>query len=179
MPGEAREKLASLQAELVAALTRQAAPPAGFNATRIAAAASALMTKRMRAVARAWPELGEAFAGFAARFQEYALSNPLPHAGGPLADGRVFVRWLSHRLELESRICLRALAVDLRYVASASGLTPRRRPALGIARLRDSHRLIVAVRFPGLGEWWGSVPWLGVLACLSPNHAGQSMVSSK
>src|SRR4051812_48216047 len=92
MSAETRTLLAQKQAELVAALARQAAPPAGFNADRVRAAAASLAGKRRHAVARAWPSVPAALGErYAERFDTYAATAPLPRLGGPLADGRGFL----------------------------------------------------------------------------------------
>ena len=50
-----RDDLARRQAALVAALVAGASPPPGFDETRVAATASALMRKRAGEVAALWP----------------------------------------------------------------------------------------------------------------------------
>jgi hypothetical protein len=167
MSADARARLAALQAELVAALAGHAAPPTGFDAERIRAAAAALATKRRRAMARAWPGLT---AAIAEHFDSYAAATPLPRLGGPLADGRAFLRWLAARAEYPHQTRLQALAVDLRYATTADGLVPRRGPMLKAAWLRSTRRLVMALRLPWLGEWWVSVPldWRGLWRARSP-----------
>ena len=123
--------LAALQAELVAALAGRVDPPTGFDAARIRATAVSLASKRRRAVARAWPGIATALGDhYAERFDAYAETNPLPRDGGPLADGRAFLRWLDARGETLDECRLQALAVDLRHRRTATGLAPRRGLAL-------------------------------------------------
>ncbi len=161
---ESRARLAAQQATLVSALMARGEPPADFDGTRLRAAIVSLARKRARAVARAWPglalELGRCLDE---RFAAYAADVPLPRAGGPLADGRAFARWLADRGELPEVGRLQALAVDLRFASTGSGLLPRRGPTCRIAWLRRSRRLVVAVRLPWLGERWLSFPrgWRG------------------
>ena len=160
MSAETRARLAALQAELVEALARGAAPPIGFDAERLQAAATALATKRRCAAARAWPALADAIER---HFDEYATASPLPRLGGPLADGRAFLRWLAARGEHAAEARLQALAVDLRFKTTADGLVPRRGPAMKAAMLHAPRRVVVALRLPWLGEWWLRIPVAGRL----------------
>jgi hypothetical protein len=159
MSVDARADLAARQAELVAALAGRVAPPAGFDVGRLQAAASSLATKRLRAVARAWPGVAAALGDrFGECFRAFAGTSPPPAAGGPLADGRAFLRWLAAREELPEAGRLQALAVDLRFAEGPNGLAPRRWPALKIALLRNPRRLVIGLRLPWLGERWLSFP---------------------
>jgi hypothetical protein len=153
MPDDARAELAARQAALVAALTAGAAPPAGFDTRRLRAAAASLAVKRRRAVARAWPGLAGVLDE---RFTAFTASTPLPRDGGPLADGRAFVRWLGGAAPAACR--LQALAVDLRYARTAGGLVARRGPVLKVVVLPEPRRLVLALRLPGLGERWLTIP---------------------
>jgi hypothetical protein len=151
--------LAARQAELVSALTGAGPAPASFDADRVAAAAEALGRKRARAAARAWPTLAAALGDrFAELFADYARTAPLPRRGGPLADGRAFVRRLTAASRLPDEARLQVLAVDLEYAGSADGLVPRRGPAIQAAWLRGSRRLILGVRLPWLGIYWCRSP---------------------
>jgi hypothetical protein len=69
---------------------------------------------------------------------------PIPREGGPLADGRAFVRDLAARRPLPDAVRLQALAVDTRYRRAASGLVPRRLPLPRFAWLPQSRRLAIA-----------------------------------
>src|SRR5262249_21392119 len=109
MSAEARAQLGALQGELVEALVGDGPAPAGFDAGRLRAAAASLAVKRRRAAARAWRGLAAALGGpFAERFDAFAATTPLPRDGGPLADGRVFLRWLG-KTELPEEVRLQAL----------------------------------------------------------------------
>ena len=155
MPDEGRRELAARQAALVAALAGRAAPPLGFDADRLRATAVSLANKRRRAVARAWPGLTDALGDrFAERFDAYAKSAPLPSDGGPLADGRAFLRWLTAAGEPVLACEMQQFAVDLRFRWTNGGLTPRRGLAVKFARLGKPRRTIIAVRLPWLGEHW-------------------------
>jgi hypothetical protein len=152
---DGRAELGRLQAALVDTLAGAAPPPAGFDPVRLQAAARSLAAKRRRAVARAWPNLTAALGDrFGGRFASFAAQTPLPRWGGALADGHAFARWLLARQGLPEAGRLELLAVDLRYRTRADGLVPRRGPSVRIALLRRPRRLVVALRWPGLGEYW-------------------------
>ncbi|MBF6465744.1 hypothetical protein IU427_11235 [Nocardia beijingensis] len=69
--------LAERQAALVRALVAGAATPAGFDLDAVAAAAQALLHKRVREVARRFPLLVHACDGdFTARFMAWAREHP-------------------------------------------------------------------------------------------------------
>src|SRR5262245_14959244 len=98
---DARARLAAQQPELVRALTGQAPAPADFDQARLGATAQALVTKRAQAVARTWPGLAAGLGErYRERFELFAKHWPLPHEGGPLADGRTFARMLARLGEL-------------------------------------------------------------------------------
>lgn len=159
MSAEARARLATKQAELVAALAGRAAAPAEFDAVRLQAAAASLATKRRHAVARAWPSLTEALGDdFEERFRCFAAATPLPRFGGPVADGRAFLCWLGPAADFGDACRLQELRVDLRFRKTSGGLAPRRGPALEFAVLREARRLVIALRLLWLGERWLSLP---------------------
>src|SRR5258708_39569723 len=88
MLADGRGRLASRQAELVAALAGRRPPPAEFDCDRVHVAARALAIKRRRSVARAWPSLATALhERFVACFHDYAAMVPLPSLGGPVPGG--------------------------------------------------------------------------------------------
>jgi len=128
--------LAERQAALVAALAGAGDVPAGFDAARVRAAASALAFKRARAVSQAWPGtramLGD---DYRKRFAEYASIAPIPQHGGPRADGRAFVRYLGERMPLRDDVALQALSVDLQA---------RSWPRVRAAWLHDAQCVVVA-----------------------------------
>ena len=119
--------LAQQQAALTAALVGQATVPPGFDADRVRAAADALAFKRARAVLHAWPGLRTSLADtFRAHFAAYAAAHPIPALGGPLADGRAFVRHLVRTVAVSDEIRLQALALDASYRSTRAGLVRRR-----------------------------------------------------
>jgi hypothetical protein len=157
---EARTRLAAQQAALVSALMGAGEAPAEFDAARLHAASRSLACKRARAVARAWPSLARDLAQrFSSLFAAYAAVTSLPRHGGPVADGRAFAQWLAVRNELPEAGQLQALAIDLRYTSTLTGLLPRRGPVLRVIRLRQSRRVVVAMRLPLLGELWLRMPF--------------------
>lgn len=156
---EQRQRLADRQAELIRALAAEGPVPVGFDADRIAAAAASLARKRLKEAAHAWPALAGALAEeFARHFRTFAEQVPLPHIGGPLADGRAFARYLAARDLLPDEGRIEALRVDLHHATTRAGLVPRRGPALRMARLRQARRIVLAVRLPFLRDWWISWP---------------------
>lgn len=142
--------LADRQAALVAALAGAGEVPAGFDEARVRAAAAALAFKRARAAAQAWPDVHAMLKDdYRKRFAEYAAVTPIPRHGGPLADGRAFVRYLATRMPLSDDVTLQALSVDL----------TRRWPRVRAAWLRDARCAVVAIgvhrvrlRLPFLGR---------------------------
>jgi hypothetical protein len=158
-PAEARAELAARQADLVRALVGVGAPPVGLDTARLQAARVALAGKRCREAAQSWPALSRALEErFADQFAEFAAQTPLPGRGGPLADGRAFARHLAAHRELPDAARLEVLVVDLRFVSIPAGLLPRRGVVVKATFLRQSRRLVLAVRLPLLGEKWLSVP---------------------
>jgi len=146
--------LAEQQANLVAALTGKGPLPPGFDATRLRAAAAALAFKRARAVAQAWPSLHAMLGNdFRACFAAYAAQAPIPQHGGPLADGRAFVRYVAARMPVTDEVKQQILSVDLRYRQASTGLLRRRWPQLRVAWLRGAHCLLM-----GLGDRRFRVP---------------------
>lgn len=140
-----RTSLAEQQVALVAALTGNGPVPAGFDTQRIQAAGNALAAKRARAVAQVWPCVRTMLdTEFRTRFDAYAAQAPLPELGGPLADGRAFIRALATQMPLADDVVLQALGVDQRWKGTARGLVPRRLPHIGFARLRNLHSVIIA-----------------------------------
>ena len=155
---EVRASLALRQAALVNALISGGEPPPGFDSQRVQAAAESQARKRARSAARAWPGLAHALGQkFDEHFAAYAAASPLPGNGGPLADGHGFARWLSGCGWLPEAGRREAMAVDLRYRRIPSGLMRRRWPTLRVGWSRQSRRVTVAIRFPGVGERWFSI----------------------
>lgn len=153
-----RAELAERQAALVESLVGDSEAPPGFDVERLHAAADSLAAKRRKEMAHVWPALTRALGDrFAAMFAEFAERTPLPSLGGPRADGRAFAAYLAKRGLLPDEGRLEALHVDMHFKMTRDGLTRRRGPTMQMARLRDSRRLVLALRIPLLGERWFTI----------------------
>lgn len=158
MSEAARTRLANQQAALVSALVSDGVVPEGFDAEQLQVATESLLRKRCRSVTRAWPALARNLGSeFRDQFAAYAEATPLPSHGGPLADGRGFADWLRERGQCSEAAQLQTQAVDLRFARSRAGLHPRRMPTLKLAWLTRPRRLVIALRWPGLGERWFTI----------------------
>jgi hypothetical protein len=132
--------------------------PRGFDASRVQAAAGALLRKRAHSVARAWPGLARSLGPwFDERFTEYAQARPILQSG-PIVDGRTFARALARDGHLADDAASEVLSFDIRHRVSGDRVIPRRGIRIGAAFLRQSLRLIIAIRLPLFGEHWISVP---------------------
>lgn len=159
MHNDARKRLAAAQLELLCALVGREIAPAEFDSSRIQATANALMLKRARSVARAWPQLARSLgSAFDHRFALYAQSRPITQESEPLADGRAFARSIHRAFALADEAVLETLAFDLRYRIRGEKVTARRGFSFGAGRLKQSLRFVVAVRLPLLGERWFNIP---------------------
>ncbi|MGE3317295.1 MAG: hypothetical protein AB7O26_19435 [Planctomycetaceae bacterium] len=100
-----------------------------------------------------WPILqvllGE---NFDHEFLSFAKGAALPSIGGPAADGRRFVEFLSQRMHFPDGLTLAALHYDLNYSKSADGFDTRRGFVLRLAALREERRYALGFRIPRLGE---------------------------
>ena len=155
----ARSSLAAAQADLIRAIAIPSAAPPGFDTARLEVAARALVSKRSRAAARAWPALAGALGEqWREQFHAFAQTSPCPREGGPVADGYAFARFLRHAGKLPEEALLEVLAVELRYRRVAGGLRARRGLAACASLVGSRRRLILAVRLPFMGERWLSLP---------------------
>ena len=157
MSEAARARLAKSQAELVRALVAQGAVPVGFDEKRVHAAARSLVSKRRQTVARVWPSLVRSVGdSYSEAFANYAQAEPLPAGASGLADGRAFLCWLESQGPMGDAARLEAMAFDLRYAVTPTGLRARHGFAVKLAKLRETPGLVIAARVPWLGErWWG------------------------
>jgi hypothetical protein len=152
--------LAEAQAALVRSLTAAAPAPDGFDPQLISLSARALVKKRVRTVARVWPQLVAALGDhYEERFQQYALKHPLPRHGGPLADGRFFARHLQQSKELPDAGRWEAFAIDLHHVMRSDGLHPRRGFSCSAAMFPQLRLLALAVKLPWLGSRILTLPY--------------------
>lgn len=150
-----RAELAQQQAALVESLVGRAEAPPGFDAERLQTAGESLATKRRKEVAHVWPGLTRSLGDrYSTLFAEFAEQTPLPKVGGPRADGRAFAHYLAKLRLLPDEGRLEALRVDVYFKMTRDGLTHRRGTTVLMARLRDSRRLVLALRLPLLGERW-------------------------
>jgi hypothetical protein len=148
----ADRELADRQAELVRSLNGEGTAPAGFDADRVGVVAESLVRKRLRAVRQAWPGLATSLGGdFETLFKAFAAAYAAPRAGGALADGERFTRWLEPTHALADGARVERLAVALHFARTPDGLRRRRRwsVAAGATWLPRARTLVVAVRLFG------------------------------
>ena len=156
---DARKKLATAQLELVLALVGRERATAEFDSARIQAAANALLLKRARSVAHAWPQLARSLgAAFDERFAQYGQSHPIEQQDSPLADGRSFVRWLRRAGSLADEALIETIRFDLCYRVRSEKVIARRAFSFGAGLLKQPLRFVVAFRLPLLGERWLNIP---------------------
>ena len=156
---DARKKLAAAQLELARALATGERAPAEFDSPRLQATANALLLKRARSVAHAWPQLARSLgAAFDERFALYGKSHTIAQEGGALADGRAFARLLRREGALADEALLETLRFDLRYRVRSEKVIARRGVWFCAGVLKQSLRLVVAFRLPLLGERWLNIP---------------------
>jgi hypothetical protein len=147
-----RARLAEQQRGLLMSLCGAAPVPPDFDAKAVEACGVALLRKRARAAARAWPALEQSLGeeAFRERFLAFARLTPLVEEGGPLAEGYGFFRTMNAE-ELSDAARLEKLAVEMRYRWSRRGLIPRRGFAIRVVKLKG--RRVVALRLPWVGVW--------------------------
>lgn len=159
MQVEARSKVAAAQEELIRALVSDGAVPPEFDCSRVRAAADALLQKRSKSVARVWPRLADSLGGkFHEQFSRYAEARPVLRDGSPLADGREFARTVSKTAALSDDAIVEVLTFDLRYRVMGNRVVARRGVSFCAGLLKQSHRLIAAVRLPTARERWIKLP---------------------
>lgn len=128
-------------------------PPEGFDVDRMQAASQGLLRKRRRELLHAWPQLRDWNDDrFDAAFLAFAAVSPLPSAGGPLADGRLFLEFLAERRTLSDQVKLARLRFDLHYSRVRGSFLPRTGVVLRFEFLSEECRGILGVRLPWLGE---------------------------
>jgi hypothetical protein len=154
MSDDSRATLRLAQRDIVRALVAGGDVPAGWDASRVEAAAHALAHKRARAAAGVWPGVHEAMGeDYFPQFIRYARANPLPPSGA-LADGRRFVRWgQQHGRAWPDAVLLAAARVDLHWRTCVDGLTRRRFPIVMLRRLPGGARVAA------FGPFFGAVFW--------------------
>jgi hypothetical protein len=151
VPADARRRLAGMQATLVATLVRQEPPPPGFDPDLVDAAREALLRKRAREAALAWPslrdDLGE---DFGPAFLRHTSRTPPPEWGGPRADGWLFGRRLE-RASISERTRAELAIAGTEWRLKRGRVFPRR-IALAARVLHGPRQLLVVVRAPRFGS---------------------------
>jgi len=146
-----RERLSATQAQLVSALVDGGTAPPGFDAQRVAVAASALVRKRARLVRHAWPSLAASLGeAFDERFAAVAATPP-PREGGGIADGFALADALAADGVLSGEARVERLLLRAGWRRTRGGAVPRRGAFAGCAVAGPPRRLVLAVRVPGLG----------------------------
>lgn len=146
-----RHRLASLEAEFLRSLSTGGPYPSGSDLRGMRATSQLLWAKRVRTMARAWPELAQLLGkGLNERATELLASTPLPPGDHAVQDGLIVACHLEAAGTIPDSLRLRMLGVRLRYRRKRGRLVQRPRPALGFTYLRQSGRLICALRVPGL-----------------------------
>jgi len=140
MMGAARSRLASMEAEFLRSLSSGGPFAAGSDRRGMQATSQLLWTKRVRSMAKAWPELAALLGTrLAERAAEVLAGTPLPprdhalQAAGPIPD--------SLRLKL--------LAVRLHHRWHLGHLVRRSGPAAGATYLYQSRRFVCVLLLPG------------------------------
>jgi hypothetical protein len=147
----ARHRLASMEAEFIRSLSAGGPYSAGSDLRGMRATSQLLRAKRVRTMARAWPELAGILGnGLAERATDVLAGTPLPPDDHAVQDGLIVARHLEAAGPIPDSLRLRMLGVKLRYRRKRGLLVQWPRPALGFAYLGQSGRLICALRVPGL-----------------------------
>lgn len=147
----ARRRLASMEAEFIRSLAAGGPYCSGSDLRGMKATSQLLRAKRVRTVARAWPELvGILGNGFTERATDLLAGTPVSPGDHAVEDGLLVARHLEAAGPIPDSLRLRMLGVRLRYRRKRGLLVASPRPALGFIFLRQSGRLICALRVPGL-----------------------------
>jgi len=146
-----RHRLASMEAEFIRSLSAGGPYPSGSDLRAMRATSQLLRAKRVRTMARAWPELAGVLGnGLAERVTDVLAGTPLSPDDHAVQDGLVVARHLEAVGPIPDSLTLRMLSVRLRYRRKQGLLVQWSRPALGFAYLRESGRLICGLRVAGL-----------------------------
>ena len=143
-----RGRLAAAEAEFLRSLSTGGAYPPGSDPRGMRATSQILWAKRVRTMARAWPELAKLLGNrLNERATQLLAGIELPPGDHAVEDGLMLAR---HLEPIPDSIRLRMLDVKLRYRWQRGHLVRRSRPAVACIYLPQSGRLICAVRVPGL-----------------------------
>jgi len=147
----ARHRLASVQGEFIRSLSAGGPYASNSDLRGMRATSQLLRAKRVRTMARAWPELAGVLGnGLAERATEVLAGTPLSPGDHAVQDGLRVACHLEAAGPIPDSLRLRMLGVRLHYRQKPGLLVQLPRPALGFAYLRQSGRLICALRVPGL-----------------------------
>lgn len=139
-----RAEYGARQAALLGALVANADLPPGFDVERAHLARHALVRKRARAVARAWPALVASLGrSFGQSFAVYAQQNPATRDPDAVADGLGFHRSLCGNERLDERAVRELLGARARYAVRDGRARPRRMPFVAAARGAGRRWLLV------------------------------------
>ena len=150
MMGAARSRLASMEAEFLRSLSSGGPIAAGSDRRGMQATAQLLWAKRVRTMARAWPELAAVLGtGLVERAAEVLAGTPLSSGDHAVQDGFIVASQLEATGPIPDGLRLKLLAVRLHHRWHRGDLARRSRPALGCTYLRQSRRFVCALRLPG------------------------------
>lgn len=150
-PSRSLSSLSHQQATLVGALVGGGPPAPGFDRTRVEATRQALLRKRAREAAKAWPALARDLGHtYLPRFLDYAASFSPPAVGGPHADGFCFAEQVRAGCALSDPARVELARARVQWLARGGRVRPRR---VGVAAtiLHRPRRVLVTGRLPGLG----------------------------
>ena len=126
----------------------------GFDDSRVHVARLALLQKRCRSVARAWPAIAESLSDrFVPLFSEYADANAAPLQGNASIDGRAFARWLERRGELSESARIQTILYDVQYKCRSGTPIERRLPYCTVRWLPGWRCVVFAIWLPWLGVY--------------------------
>lgn len=147
----ARHRLATQEAEFIRTLSAGGPDSSDSDLRGMRATSQLLRAKRVRTMARAWPELTSVLGnGLAERANDVLAGTPLSPGDHALQDGLMVARHLEAAGSIPDSLRLRMLGIRLHYCEKKRVLVQRRGPASGFTYLRESGRLIFALRLPRL-----------------------------
>ena len=145
-----RHRLASMEAQFLRSLSAGGPYAVGSDARGMRATSQLLWAKRLRTMTRAWPELATMLGqGLNARATKMLAGIPLPPGDHAIQDGLILARHLEAAGPIPDSLRLRMFSVKLGYGWQRGRLVRRARPRLGCTYLRESGRLLCALRMPG------------------------------
>ena len=150
MMGAARSRLASMEAEFLRSLSSGGPFAVGADRRGMQATAQQLRAKRVRTMARAWPELTRLLGdNFNERATEVLAGIPLSSGDHAVQDGFILASQLEAAGPIPDGLRLKLLATKLHHRWKQGQLAHRTGPAVGCTYLRQSRRFVCALRLPG------------------------------